>query len=85
MSLAARQAMDKLLVWVGAGLVALGLLTMGVGALLAVFGVRGGRLLPGDIAVSRPGFTFVFPVVTCLVLSALLTLALWVIAALRRG
>ncbi len=77
--------MDRLLIWVGVGLVALGLLTMGVGALLAVLGVRGGRLLPGDIVVSRPGVTFVFPIVTCLVLSAVLTLALWVIAALRRG
>jgi hypothetical protein len=77
--------MDRPLIWVGAGLGALGLLTMGVGAVLAVFGIRGGRLLPGDIAVSRPRFTFVFPIATCLVLSALLTLALWVIAALRRG
>jgi hypothetical protein len=32
--------------------------------------------LPGDIVVRRPGFTFVFPIVTCLVLSLLLTLLL---------
>lgn len=32
--------------------------------------------LPGDIFVQREGFTFVFPVVTCLVISALLTLVL---------
>ena len=25
--------------------------------------------LPGDVVVRRPGFTFVFPIVTCLVLS----------------
>ena len=30
--------------------------------------------LPGDIVIRRPGFTFVFPLVTCLVLSLLLTL-----------
>lgn len=30
--------------------------------------------LPGDIVVRRPGFTFVFPIVTCLVLSLLVTL-----------
>jgi hypothetical protein len=29
--------------------------------------------LPGDIVVRRPGFTFVFPIVTCLVLSLLLS------------
>jgi len=30
--------------------------------------------LPGDIVVRRPGFTFVFPIVTCLLLSLLLSL-----------
>jgi hypothetical protein len=29
--------------------------------------------LPGDIVVRRPGFTFVFPLVTCLLLSLLLS------------
>ena len=33
--------------------------------------------LPGDVVVRRPGFTFVFPIVTCLVLSLVLTLLLW--------
>jgi hypothetical protein len=33
--------------------------------------------LPGDIVVRRPGFTFAFPVVTCLLLSLLLSLLLW--------
>jgi hypothetical protein len=30
--------------------------------------------LPGDIVIRRPGFTFVFPIVTCLLLSLLLLL-----------
>jgi hypothetical protein len=30
--------------------------------------------LPGDIVIRRPGFTFVFPIVTCLLLSLLLSL-----------
>ncbi|HEY3173725.1 MAG TPA: DUF2905 domain-containing protein [Thermoanaerobaculia bacterium] len=34
--------------------------------------------LPGDIVVRRPGFTFVFPIVTCLLLSLLVTLLLWI-------
>jgi len=34
--------------------------------------------LPGDIVVRRPGFTFVFPIVTCLLLSLLATLLLWI-------
>lgn len=32
---------------------------------------RGG--LPGDISIERPGFSFHFPIVTCLVLSLVLT------------
>ncbi len=30
--------------------------------------------LPGDIVIRRPGSTFVFPIVTCLLLSLLLSL-----------
>ena len=33
--------------------------------------------LPGDIVVKREGWTFAFPIVTCLVLSAVLSLLLW--------
>lgn len=50
-----------------------------VGGCLVVLGAilwwwqpsRGG--LPGDIVVERPGFSFHFPIVTCLVLSLILT------------
>jgi hypothetical protein len=34
--------------------------------------------LPGDVVVRRPGFTFVFPIVTCLLLSLLVTFLLWI-------
>jgi Protein of unknown function (DUF2905) len=34
--------------------------------------------LPGDIIVRRPGFTFVFPIVTCLLLSLIFSLLLWI-------
>jgi len=60
-------------------LVVMGLLLVGLGFLLG-HGGRAGRLLPGDIVVSRPGFTFVFPIVSSIVLSMLLTLVLWIIA-----
>ena len=33
--------------------------------------------LPGDIVVKREGWTLAFPVVTCLILSAVLSLLLW--------
>ena len=33
--------------------------------------------LPGDINVSRPNFNFHFPIVTCLIISAILTFLMW--------
>jgi len=33
--------------------------------------------LPGDIQYSRGNFSFYFPIVTCLILSLLLTLLMW--------
>jgi hypothetical protein len=76
--------MDRLLIWSGLCLAALGLLMAGLGALLAVTGGKGGRLLPGDIVISRPGLTFVFPLATGVLLSALLTVIVWAITAWRR-
>jgi len=50
----------------------------GIGLLLWSGAGRGwfGRL-PGDIHYSRGNFSFHFPIVTCLLLSLLLTLLLW--------
>ncbi|MGB8368408.1 MAG: DUF2905 domain-containing protein [Limisphaerales bacterium] len=55
-----------------------GLVMAAVGALLWS-GVGKGWLgrLPGDINYSKGDFSFHFPIVTCLILSALLTLLLW--------
>jgi hypothetical protein len=33
--------------------------------------------LPGDIHIAREGFSFSFPIVTCLVISVVLSLLLW--------
>ena len=38
--------------------------------------------LPGDIRIEREGFSFYFPIVTCIVLSILLTIVLNVIIRL---
>jgi len=71
--------------YLGKALLALGAITVVLGLLLLGLGkVLHGRLLPGDIVVQRPGFTFVFPIVTSLILSALLTAILWLIFAWRR-
>jgi len=53
-----------------------------VGAVLILLGAvlrwwqpsRGG--LPGDLVIDRPGFSFHFPIMTCLVLSVVLSILL---------
>ena len=55
-------------------LVIAGLIVAAVGALMMV-GVPFGRL-PGDIVVRRGGATFYFPLVTSILISVLLSLAL---------
>ena len=62
--------MGKLLIYLGICLVVIGLL------------LSSGHLswlgkLPGDIAVKKENLSFYFPIATCLVLSALLTVLLW--------
>ena len=62
----------------GKFLVVVGLVLIGIGAVLWS-GLGKGWLgrLPGDIHYSRGNFNFYFPVVTCLLLSLLLTFILW--------
>jgi len=59
-----------------------------VGVLLVIAGLAlefGPRLpfrigrLPGDIYIHRGNTTFYFPVVTCILLSAVMTLVLWIV------
>jgi len=62
----------------GKFLVVTGLLIAAAGALLWS-GVGKGWLgrMPGDINYSKGDFSFHFPVVTCLVVSVVLTLLMW--------
>jgi len=62
----------------GKFLVILGLLIAAVGGLLWS-GLGNGWLgrLPGDINYSKGNFSFHFPIVTCLIVSVVLTLLLW--------
>jgi hypothetical protein len=68
--------LGKFLVILGVLLVAVGLLIM-TGSRFPFFGL--GKL-PGDIAYKGKNVQFYFPIVTCLVLSALLTLVFWLIS-----
>jgi hypothetical protein len=62
--------LGRVLVLVGGLLVAVGLVVMIAGKVPFL-----GRL-PGDIVYRKGGTTFYFPIVTCLVLSLILTLVL---------
>jgi Protein of unknown function (DUF2905) len=67
-------------------LIVLGAVLAGVGALLALSGKLPFRLgrLPGDIVYQGRNGSFYFPVVTCIVLSVVLSLLLWVVNHFRR-
>ena len=70
----------------GRMLVAAGALLVAIGVLLLVVerfpGLRIGRL-PGDVAIERERWRFYFPLGTSILLSAVLTLLLWLLG--RRG
>jgi hypothetical protein len=65
-------------------LLVLGLMIAGVGLvwILAPSIPWLGRL-PGDIRIERENFRFSFPLMTCLLLSLLLSLGLWIIRLFR--
>jgi hypothetical protein len=72
--------LGKALVAIGLGVAALGaILWLGSGAPW----LRLGRL-PGDIHHQKDGFSLFVPITTMLLVSAVLTLVLWLFAALRR-
>jgi len=67
-------------------LIVLGIVLAGVGALLAFSGKLPFRLgrLPGDVVYQGRNGSFYFPVVTCILLSAVLSVLLWVVNHFRR-
>jgi uncharacterized protein HemY len=77
--------LGKIFVWVGVCVVLVGLLLLvadrvpGIGNLLGWFGK-----LPGDISVRRDNFSFSFPIVTCLLLSVILSLVFYLISWIFR-
>jgi len=62
----------------GKALIYLGILAVVVG----VFFLLGGRLpwlghLPGDLTIEREGYTFYFPLTTCILISVIISLVLY--------
>lgn len=59
-------------------LIILGLVILAAGLLWPVLTRLGLGRLPGDIVIQRGNFTFYFPIVTCILISVLLSVVLWV-------
>ncbi len=60
-------------------LIVVGLVILAIGLLWPWFGRLGLGRLPGDLVIQRENVTFYFPLVTCLILSALFSLVLWLV------
>jgi hypothetical protein len=60
-------------------LIALGIALLVAGLLWPWLAKLGLGRLPGDIRIERDGFTFYFPLMTGLLVSAVITLILWIL------
>ena len=72
--------LGKAVVILGVTLIVVGLLLM-AGSRLGFLNL--GRL-PGDIAYTGKNVRFYFPIVTCLVLSVIVTFVMWLVSYFRR-
>ena len=60
-------------------LIAIGIVLLAVGPSWPWLTRLGLGRLPGDIVVERGGFGFYFPIVTCLIVSVVLSFILWLL------
>ncbi len=66
-------------------LVIAGLVIAGIGLIWVIApGLPMPGRLPGDIVIERPNSRFYFPVMTCIVISIVLTVVLWLIRLVMR-
>jgi uncharacterized protein YybS (DUF2232 family) len=64
---------------VGKFILIIGLVLVAVGALLCRFPSLFGWVgrLPGDVSIQKGNFSFYFPIVTCILISVIVTLLSW--------
>jgi hypothetical protein len=72
------ESLGRLLIWLGGGLLLVGLLMIAAGRITGL-----GRL-PGDIVIRRENVTVFLPLATMVFMSVVLTIVLNVIVRLRR-
>ncbi len=63
------EAMAKMLIGIGLFIILAGIMLYAL-ARLGVYGIK----IPGDIYIKRGNFSFYFPIVSCLIISLILTL-----------
>ncbi len=68
------QILERILIKIGILLIVIGFTVF----LFRKIGIPFGKL-PGDIHISRDGFEMWIPITTCLVISGLITVVLWLI------
>jgi hypothetical protein len=75
----------KVLIGIGLGIAALGVLLIALGRVPGLGDAFGwvGRL-PGDLSVKRDNFSFYFPITTSIVVSIILTLLFYIVGWLFR-
>ena len=60
-------------------LIIVGLVIVAVGVLWPILTHLGLGNLPGDVRIERKGFVFHFPIVTCIVISAVVSIIIWLL------
>jgi hypothetical protein len=65
---------------IGKWLIIMGLFLCGMGVLVMLLGKAGLFRLPGDLALGGKNWHIFFPITSCLILSAVLTLLLWIVS-----
>jgi hypothetical protein len=60
-------------------LIIIGLILIAVGLLWPWLGKLGLGRLPGDIVIERDGFRLFFPITTCIIISVIISVVLWLL------
>jgi uncharacterized protein HemY len=60
-------------------LIIIGLILIAVGLLWPWLGKLGLGRLPGDVIIERDGFRLFFPITTCIIISVIISVVLWLL------
>ena len=69
---------------IGKWLIVMGVIIAAMGVLIMLLGRVGLFKLPGDLEFGSKNWRFYFPIVSCIIISIILTIILWLIIYFRR-